>query len=107
MIGLELILKDRSAQWIRGHDLYLLLYNNFDTSVDNYVIQLRQKLGQLSCTDPQGGTSPIMLDKYPGIRYMHRLGDMPNGATDAQIDAIRDLLSDIYQRLDNAHGVAP
>lgn len=107
MVGLELMLKDRSPQWPRGHDLFILLSNQFDTIIDAYVIQLRQNLGQLNCTDPGGGTSPILLDKYPGIRYMHRSGDMPNGATDGQIDAIRNLLSDIYQQLDDAHGVAP
>jgi hypothetical protein len=107
MIGLELMLKDRSTQWPRGHDLFFLLSNQFDTIIDAYVVQLRQDLSQLECTDPGGGTSPIMLDKYPGIRYIHRSGDIPNGATDAQIDAIRDLLSEIYQRLDDAHGVTP
>ncbi len=107
MIGLELMLKDPSPQWPRGHDLFFLLSNQFDAVIDTYVIQLRQDLSQLKCTDPGGETSPIMLDKYPGIRYIHRSGDMPNGATDAQIDAIRDLLSQIYQWLDNAHGVTP
>lgn len=107
MVGLELLLKDRLPQWTGGHNIFTLLSGQFDTTVDSLATQLRQALSNLICTDRSGGASPVMLAKYPDLRYLHRSGDMTSGATDAQLDSIRDLLSDLYQQLDDAHGVAP
>lgn len=107
MVGLELLLKDRLPHWTAGHDIHNLLSGDFDSTIDSLAVQLRQNLANLTCTDRSGGASPVRLDKYPDIRYLHRLGDVSGGANDIQIDFIRDLLSDIYEQLDDAHGVTP
>lgn len=107
MVGLELILKDRLPVWTAGHDIYSLLLGNFDATVDALATQLRQSLGLLACTDRRGGASVVVIENYPGIRYLHRAGDMPSGATDIQLDSIRNILSDLYQQLNDVYGVGP
>ena len=107
MVGLELILKDRLPEWTSGHDVYSLLLGHFDATVDTLATQLRQSLGLLACTDRRGGASVVDIVNYPGIRYLHRAGDIPDGATDIQLDLIRDILSDLYQQLNDMHGVRP
>lgn len=107
MVGLELTLKDRLPGWSSGHDIYSLLLGQFDATVDTLATQLRQSLGLLACTDRRGGTSVVAIENYPGIRYLHRAGDMPNGASDIQLDSIRNILSDLYEQLNDVHGVEP
>jgi hypothetical protein len=107
MVGLELILKDRLPQWTSGHDIFSLLLGHFDATVDALATQLRQSLGFLTCTDRGGGASAVTIENYPGIRYLHRADDMSSGATDIQLDSIRSILSDLYEQLNDVHGVEP
>ncbi|MFN9623934.1 MAG: hypothetical protein ACK587_14060, partial [Cyanobacteriota bacterium] len=94
-------------QWKSGHDIENLLTNEeFGPVVDNLATQLRQALGNLMCTDMSGNPSDVALKSYPVIRYLHRDGDKPNGATDSCLDNIRGIVKDIYQQLQR-HGVSP
>lgn len=80
LVTIELLVKDHlhisKCTWHCGHDICAMLLS-VDPGMSSISIQLSKSLGQLYCTARDGSESTVSAQKYPDIRYLRHIDDLP------------------------------
>lgn len=101
LVVAELALKDSALTWPAvGHDVPRLLAELGEAALS---VQLQGRLAALKCTGRDGSEAPVTAAHYPHLRYLRHETDYPGRVTDADIEAVLDVMADVLLTLQEKH----
>jgi len=97
LVALELLAKDHlkstTGNWCGGHDICVMLVT-VDGLLGSVSTQLKTNLERLHCTDRLGNGTTVTASKYPDIRYLRHIVDVPAWPQASDDQMLQDALND-------------